>query len=87
MSIKTIFLNDDLEEEIYMNQTEEFVIHGHENNVCKLDKTQFGLKQTPKQWHVKFDNLIYQTGKKWIEVTNAFIINLRIAFTLSHVSM
>ena len=36
MDVKTIFLNDDLEEEIYMTQPEGCVVHGQENKVCKL---------------------------------------------------
>jgi len=58
MDVKTAFLNGELEEEIYMEQPEGFVIHGLENKVCKLDKSLYGLKQAPKQWHEKFDNLM-----------------------------
>jgi len=49
MDVKTIFLNDDLEEEIYMNQLERFI--AKEQKVCKLVKFLYGLKQTPKQWY------------------------------------
>src|SRR3954466_5224653 len=63
MDVKTVFLNGDLEEEIYMEQPEGFVIHGQENKVCKLDKSLYGLKQAPKQWHEKFDNLMISNGK------------------------
>ncbi|XP_070007571.1 uncharacterized protein LOC142165387 [Nicotiana tabacum] len=45
MDVKTAFLNSDLEEEIYMSQDEVFVIQGQENNVCKLRKSLYGLKQ------------------------------------------
>ncbi|CAJ2658083.1 unnamed protein product [Trifolium pratense] len=62
MDVKTAFLNGDLEEEIYMEQPEGFVIHGQETKVCKLDKSLYGLKQTPKQWHEKFDNLMILNG-------------------------
>ncbi|MCH80615.1 retrotransposon protein putative Ty1-copia sub-class, partial [Trifolium medium] len=56
MDVKTAFLNGELEEEIYMEQPEGFVIHGQEDKVCTLDKSLYGLKQAPKQWHEKFDN-------------------------------
>ncbi|CAJ2637004.1 unnamed protein product [Trifolium pratense] len=62
MDVKTAFLNGDLEEEIYMEQPEGFVIHGQETKVCKLDKSLYGLKQAPKQWHEKFDNLMILNG-------------------------
>ena len=64
MDVKTAFLNGELEEEIYMEQPEGFVIHGQEDKVCKLDKSLYGLKQAPKQWHEKFDNLIVSNGFK-----------------------
>lgn len=32
--------------------------------VCKLNKLLYGLKQEPKQWHTKFDNVILANGFK-----------------------
>ena len=55
MDVKTTFLNGELEEEIYMEQPEGFVVLGKKNKVCKLVKSLYGLKQAPKQWHAKFD--------------------------------
>ena len=37
MDVKTVFLNGDLEEEIYMEQLEGFIVHDHESKVYKLD--------------------------------------------------
>jgi hypothetical protein len=58
MDIKTTFLNEDLEEEIYMDQPDGFVVRGEERKVCKLLKYLYVLKQAPKQWHVKFDRTL-----------------------------
>ncbi|KAF3684374.1 putative tyrosyl-DNA phosphodiesterase 2-like [Capsicum annuum] len=58
MDVKTTFINEDLEEEIYMEQPEGFVVPGKKNKVCKLTKSLYGLKQAPKQWHAKFDQTI-----------------------------
>ena len=44
MDVKTVFLNGDLEEEIYMNQPEGFVESGQERKACKLTKSLYGLK-------------------------------------------
>ncbi|CAM8966649.1 unnamed protein product [Rhodiola kirilowii] len=49
MDVKTAFLNDDLEDEIYMKQPEGFVMPGQEHKVCKLVKSLYGLKQAPMQ--------------------------------------
>ena len=62
MDVKTAFLNGDLEEEIYMDQPEGFVVPGQEHKVCKLENSLYGLKQAPKQWHDKFDSLIISHG-------------------------
>ena len=64
MDVKTAFLNDDLNEEIYMEQPEGFVVSGQEKKVCRLVKSLYGLKQAPKQWHEKFDHAMLTNGFK-----------------------
>ena len=64
MDVKTAFLNEELEEEIYMEQPEGFVVPGKERKVCKLVKSLYGLKQAPKQWHAKFDQTMLANGFK-----------------------
>jgi len=39
MNVKNIFLNGELEEEIYLEQHEGFVIYGQENKVYELDNS------------------------------------------------
>lgn len=65
MDVKTAFLNGELDEEIYMDQPEGFVLPGNERKVCKLMKSLYGLKQAPKQWHEKFDSVILSNGFKY----------------------
>ena len=47
MNVKTAFLNGDLDEEIYLDQPEGFVVQGQESKVCKLRKSLYDLKQAP----------------------------------------
>ena len=44
MDMKIAFLNDDLKEEVYMKQPEDFIKKWNENLVCKLKKSIYGLK-------------------------------------------
>jgi hypothetical protein len=62
MDVKTTFLNGELDEEIYMEQPDGFVVKGQESKVCKLLKSLYGLKQAPKQWHDKFDTTPMSAG-------------------------
>jgi len=54
MDVKTAFLNGDLEKEIYMGQPEGFTQEG-EHLVCKLHKSFYRLKQSPRAWNQKLD--------------------------------
>jgi hypothetical protein len=62
MDVKTTFLNGELDEEIYMDQPDGFIVKGKEQKVCKLLKSLYGLKQAPKQWHKKFDTTLTGAG-------------------------
>ena len=64
MDVKTAFLNGDLDEEIYMEQPKGFIVPGQEKKVCRLVKSLYGLKQTPMQWHEKFDSVMMTNGFK-----------------------
>jgi hypothetical protein len=62
MDVNTTFLNEELDEEIYMDQPDGFVAKGQESKVCKLLKSLYGLKQAPKQLHEKFDRTLTSAG-------------------------
>jgi hypothetical protein len=62
MDVKTMFLHGDLEEEIYMKKPEGFVVKGKKELVCKLKKSLYGLKQSPRMWYQKFDTYILGLG-------------------------
>jgi hypothetical protein len=62
MDVKTTFLHGDLEEEIYMKHPERFVVKGKKDLVCKLKRSLYVLKQSPRMWYQKFDTYILILG-------------------------
>ena len=58
LDVKTAFLHGDLNEEIYMTQPEGYKVDGKEDWVCKLSKSLYGLKQSPRQWYKRFDKFM-----------------------------
>ncbi|GJW69029.1 zinc finger, CCHC-type containing protein [Tanacetum coccineum] len=62
MDVNIAFLNGELDEKVYMNQPQGFIILGNENKVCKLIKSLYRLKYAPKQWHQKFDEVVLSNG-------------------------
>ena len=64
LDVKTAFLHGELEEDIYMEQPEGFVIPGKEKLVCKLKKSLYELKQSPRQWYKRFDTFMLSQGFK-----------------------
>jgi hypothetical protein len=53
MDVKTAFLNGTLKEHIYMQVPEG--VKCNENQVCKLHKSLYGLKQSSRYWFERFD--------------------------------
>ena len=62
MDVKTAFLNGDLDEEIYMEQPEGWVVPGKEDHVCLLKKAIYGLKQASRQWNAKIHKSLLDLG-------------------------
>lgn len=58
LDVKTTFLNGELKEDIFMIQSEGFQNIKHEEKVYRLKKSVYGLKQSSKQWYLKFHQAI-----------------------------
>ena len=63
MDVKTAFLNILLKEEIYMRIPK--VIEAKEDQVCKLNRAIYGLKQSARCWFQQFDHVLKQKGFKY----------------------
>ena len=62
VNVTTAFLNGTLEEEVFMRQPEGFEAKGKENLVCRLKKSIYGLKQSPRCWNVALDAQLKNMG-------------------------
>lgn len=58
LDVKTAFLHGELKEDVYVKQPEGFVIEGSENKVYKLKKALYGLRQAPRVWNEKLNNVL-----------------------------
>eukprot|EP00253_Pinus_taeda_P002116 PITA_02116 len=60
MDVKSAFLNGDLEEEVYIDQLDGFILGNDPNLVCRLKKALYGLKQAPRVWYYRLDKYLHQ---------------------------
>eukprot|EP00253_Pinus_taeda_P012076 PITA_12076 len=62
MDVKTTFLNEVIEEEMYIEQPEGFETHEKRTHVCRLKKALYGLKKAPRAWYGQIDSYLLQLG-------------------------
>ena len=64
LDVTTAFLYGELEENVYMRQPEGQAKRGQEHLVCKLKKSIYGLKQSPRCWNKKVNECLTSHGFK-----------------------
>ena len=62
LNIKNVFLHDDLQEDVYMEQPLGFVAQGEIGKVCRLRKSLYGSKQSHCAWFGKFSQVVEEFG-------------------------
>lgn len=62
MDVKSAFLNGFLQEEIYVEQPDGFVIKGQEKKFYLLKKALYGLKQAPRVWYNRINDHLLHLG-------------------------
>ena len=62
LDVTTAFLYGELEEELYLEQPQGFVVPGKEDWVYLLHKCLYGLKQSSRVWNKKFDMFLQKFG-------------------------
>ena len=60
LDIKNVFLHGDLAEEVYMEQPPAFVAQGESGLVCKLRRSLYGMKQSPRAWFSRFSSVVQE---------------------------
>ena len=75
MDVKSAFLNGNLEEEVYIEQPDGFLLGEDPNVVCRLKKALYGLKQAPRAWYSRLDTYLIQSlgFKKGVVDSNLYI--------------
>ena len=62
MDVKTVFLNGNLLEDVYMTEPEGFVDPKYPNRVCKHQRSIYGLRQASRSWNIRFDEAVKEFG-------------------------
>ncbi|KAJ7978776.1 Retrovirus-related Pol polyprotein from transposon TNT 1-94 [Quillaja saponaria] len=62
LDVKNAFLHGDLAEEVYMEIPLGFSCQKTEGKVCKLKKSLYGLKQSPRAWFDRFQKAMLSFG-------------------------
>jgi hypothetical protein len=62
MDVKSNFVNGELEEELYIEQLEGFLLLENKYYVCKLKKELHGIKQDPKALYSRLGRYLQQQG-------------------------
>jgi hypothetical protein len=74
MDAKSTFLNEELEEEVYIKQQKEFLLSKREEYVCILKKDLYVLKQAPRGSYSRLEKYLQQHGfRKGNEDSNIYI--------------
>jgi hypothetical protein len=62
MDVKTTFLNGVIEQEVYIEQPQEFEVEDRKTYVYRLKKALYGLKQAPRAWYGRIDSFLTSLG-------------------------
>ena len=62
LDVKNAFLNEELEEEVFMSLPPGFEEELGRNKVCRLKKSLYGLKQSPRAWFERFGTVVKRLG-------------------------
>ncbi|GJV55240.1 putative ribonuclease H-like domain-containing protein [Tanacetum coccineum] len=78
MDVKSAFLYDTIEEEVYAHQPPGFVDPAHPNKFYKVIKVLYGLHQAPRAWYETLSSFLMENGfrrglLKWVQWVNSHL--------------
>lgn len=62
LDVNNAFLKGNLQEQVFMAQPKGYVNPDFPNHVCRLQKTIYGLKQTPRAWYEALTSHLTKIG-------------------------
>ena len=62
LDVKSAFLNEELEEEVYIEQPKGFPLIEEKDMVCRLMKALYGSKKEPRTWYTRLDKYLAKLG-------------------------
>ena len=62
LEVKTAFHYGEVDEEIYISQPEGYVTAGREHEVCRLNKSIYGIRQASRIWNQKLHSALLSYG-------------------------
>jgi hypothetical protein len=62
VDVSNAFLHGFLSEDVYMQQLPVFEDSRYPSHVCKLQRSLYGLKQSPRAWYARLSERLYQLG-------------------------
>lgn len=62
LDVKSAFLHGEIDDEVYVSQPPGYEKKGNEQNVYKLKKALYGLRQAPTAWYNKIESYFEKEG-------------------------
>jgi hypothetical protein len=82
LDVKNAFLHGDLQEEVYMEIPPGFANEQTVGKVCKLKKSLYGLKQSPRAWFDRFRRAVCGMGYSQCNADHTVFSSTRVHLSL-----